>query len=554
MLKHLYIKNYVIIDELSIDFTNGMSVFTGETGAGKSIIIDAIGLLCGDRLTTNIVANTAEKALIEGVFVFESKTVLDSLQEAGFDLNDEYVLSREVTKDGKSIMRLNYRTITQGFARDILSGVIDIHNQHETQYLLNPKTHRQLLDNFINDHVLLNEVKNSYRQYRKLYDDLQQRLKADYNEDEVEYLTFQKNEIENANLYDGEYEELTSKQKQIMSFEKLNSNLGEAIDNILNNEGAMDKLFLATKYLNELSDEQQLVTWNDALKDKYYEIEEIVNNIQAFKDALYYDEAELDKLQERLFFISKIKRKYGESYNDIQVKYQSICEKLDQIDNRQAYIESAQKDVNIALASYQVLANKLTALRKTKAIELIKLIRQQLFDLQLPNTKFEIEFIEQNPSLYGNEEIEFMISTNIGQPLGPLSKVASGGELSRIMLGLKTIFNSLQGISTIIFDEIDSGVSGSIATAIGQKMHDLSKTAQVFAVTHLGQVAACGDQHYFVYKTSTKTHTTSKIDQLDYQGRIKELAMIASGKHTESSLSAAKELLDTNQELVKKAA
>ena len=554
MLKHLYIKNYVIIDELSIDFTNGMSVFTGETGAGKSIIIDAIGLLCGDRLTTNIVANTAEKALIEGVFVFESKTVLDSLQEAGFDLNDEYVLSREVTKDGKSIMRLNYRTITQGFARDILSGVIDIHNQHETQYLLNPKTHRQLLDNFINDHVLLNEVKNSYRQYRKLYDDLQQRLKADYNEDEVEYLTFQKNEIENANLYDGEYEELTSKQKQIMSFEKLNTNLGEAIDNILNNEGAMDKLFLATKYLNELSDEQQLVTWNDALKDKYYEIEEIVNNIQAFKDALYYDEAELDKLQERLFFISKIKRKYGESYNDIQVKYQSICEKLDQIDNRQAYIESAQKDVNIALASYQVLANKLTALRKTKAIELIKLIRQQLFDLQLPNTKFEIEFIEQNPSLYGNEEIEFMISTNIGQPLGPLSKVASGGELSRIMLGLKTIFNSLQGISTIIFDEIDSGVSGSIATAIGQKMHDLSKTAQVFAVTHLGQVAACGDQHYFVYKTSTKTHTTSKIDQLDYQGRIKELAMIASGKHTESSLSAAKELLDTNQELVKKAA
>ena len=552
MLKHLYIKNYVIIDELSIDFTNGMSVFTGETGAGKSIIIDAIGLLCGDRLTTNIVANDADKALIEGVFIFESKIVLDSLVEAGFDLSDEYIMSREVAKDGKSIMRLNYRTITQGFARDLLSGVIDIHNQHETQYLLNPKTHRQLLDNFINDHDLLNEVKSSYRQYRKLYDDLQQRLKTDYNEDEVEYLAFQKNEIENANLYDGEYEELTLKQKQIMSFEKLNTNLSGAIDNILNNDGAMDKLFLATKYLNELSDEQQLVTWNDSLKDKYYEIEEIVNNIQAFKDTLYYDEVELDKLQERLFFISKIKRKYGESYSDIQSKYQNICEKLDQINNRQAYIENAQKDVSSALAKYHVIANKLTALRKTKAVELIKLIRQQLFDLQLPNTKFEIDFVTQNPSLSGNEEIEFMISTNIGQPLGPLSKVASGGELSRIMLGLKTIFNSLQGISTIIFDEIDSGVSGSIATAIGQKMHDLSRTAQVFAVTHLGQVAACADQHYFVYKTSTKTHTTSKIDRLDYQGRIQELAMIASGKHTESSLSAAKELLDTNQELVKK--
>lgn len=552
MLKHLYIKNYVIIDELSIDFTNGMSVFTGETGAGKSIIIDAIGLLCGDRLTTNIVANETEKALIEGVFVFESKIVFDLLSDAGFELSDEYIISREVTKDGKSVMRLNYRTITQGFARDLLNSVIDIHNQHETQYLLNAKTHRQLLDNFINDHELINDVKNSYRQYRKLFDDLQQRLKTDYNEDEVEYLTFQKKEIENANLYDGEYEELTNKQKQIMSFEKLNTNLTEAIDNILDNDGAMDKLFSASKYLNELSDDQQIAMWNTSLKDKYYEIEEIVNNIQTFKDTLYYDEVELDKLQERLFFLGKIKRKYGDSYNDIQSKYHYICEKLDQIDNRQAYIEKAQKEVNIALVKYNEIAQKLTILRKTKSFELIKLIRQQLSDLQLPNTKFEISLLPQDPSLNGNEEIEFMISTNIGQPLGPLSKVASGGELSRIMLGLKTIFNSLQGISTIIFDEIDSGVSGSIATAIGQKMHYLSNNAQVFAVTHLGQVAACADQHYFVYKTSTKTHTTSSIDKLDYQGKINELAMIASGKHTEHSLTAAKELLDTNQELVKK--
>ncbi|MEA5026419.1 MAG: DNA repair protein RecN [Erysipelotrichaceae bacterium] len=550
MLKHLYIKDYVIIDEVDIDFSSGMSVFTGETGAGKSIIIDAIGLLCGSRLTNNIVSAKADKALIEGVFTLEKIAAQNILTEAGFELADEYIISREITRDGKSTMRLNYRTITQAFARDLLNNVVDIHNQHETQYLLNSKTHRQLLDNFISDHTLLNQVSERYRQYHKFAVDLKEKLQTDYNEDEIEYLTFQKNEIEKADLHDGEYDELINKQREIMSFEKLNNHLNSAIETIAKNEGVLEKLFLANKALNELADNQQVNNWNQILKDKYYEIEEVINAVQNYKDSLYYDEEELNKLQDRLFFLGKIKRKYGETYQEIQAKYQNICDKLDIINNRQEYIQKAQRQVDEALSKYREEADKLTELRRRSALELEKQIKLQLAELQLPNTQFEIIFETCDPSQHGSEDVEFMISTNIGQPLSPLSKIASGGELSRIMLGLKAIFSKLQGISTIIFDEIDSGVSGSIATAIGLKMHYLSHYAQVFAVTHLGQVAACADHHYFVSKKSTNTDTRSRLDLLDYNQRINELAMISSGKITDSSLKAAKELLDSNQAMV----
>ena len=551
MLKHLYIKDYVIIDELSIDFTSGMSVFTGETGAVKSIIIDAIDLLCGSRLTTNVVYPQAEKALIEGVFILDSEIEKEILTQAGFDLTDEYVLSREITKDAKSTMRLNYRVITQNFAKELLNNIIDIHNQHETQYLLNNKTHRNLLDRFINDQSLIDEVKSKYDHYHKLDMDLKSKLNADFNEDDIEFLTYQKNEIENANLVDGEFETLTQRQKQIVAFEKINNNLQQAINCINNQEGALEQLYIASKYLGELEEDEVLTTLNQRLKDNYYELEEISSQLDDYLHNLTYDENELNSIQDRLFLLGKLKRKYGDSYDLIQERYQTICDRLNMIANRQEYIDKATRDVAKALDIYHEYAIKLSELRREKALILSDMIKAQLNDLQLSNTKFDILFNHIAPSMYGNENVEFLISTNAGQPLGPLSKIASGGELSRIMLGLKTIFNDLQGIKTIIFDEIDAGVSGSIATAIGVKMHQLSTKAQVFAVTHLAQVAACSDQHYFVAKKSTTDKTTSTLTLLNNEERIKELAMIASGKISEASLLAAKELLENNQSAVR---
>ena len=551
MLKHLYIKDYVIIDEINIDFSHGMSAFTGETGAGKSIIIDAIDLLCGSRLTTNIVSNKADKAIIEGVFTFNNQHAKDILAEAGFEVKDEYIVSREITKDGKSTMRLDYRVITQGLARDILSNSVDIHNQHETQYLLNTKTHRLLLDRFISEPNLLTEVKNRYNHYHKLKTDLDNKLKSDLNEEDLEFLTYQKTEIEKANLYDGEYEELTTRQKQISAFEKTSKNLNEAVELISKSEGVLEKYYLANKLLSELNEDTKMIDLAQQFKDRYFEIEELSNQLEGYLDELFFDEDELNQIQERLFFINKLYRKYGDSYTKIIDKYQAICDRLEMINNRQEYLLKAQKEVNVALDSYLEVANKLSLIRKEKAKLLIDAVKEQLIDLQLPNTQFEISFYDQTPSAHGTEDIEFLISTNVGQPLNSLNKIASGGELSRIMLGLKTIFNNLQGIDTIIFDEIDSGVSGSIATAIGLKMHYLAKNAQVFAVTHLGQVAACADYHYFVAKVSNETTTTSTISLLEKTDRIKELALIATGKVTDTSLLAALELLEHNQGLIR---
>ncbi|MDD2592466.1 MAG: DNA repair protein RecN [Erysipelotrichaceae bacterium] len=551
MLKHLYIKDYVIINELNIDFDNGMSVFTGETGAGKSIIIDAIDLLCGSRLTHDVVSSKADKAIIEGVFTIENHQAISLLNDAGIELSDEYIISRHINKDGKSTMRLNYRIITQTLANEVLSHVIDIHNQHETQYLLNTKTHRQLLDRFINDQALMLEVKNKYIEYETLDNSLKKLLKNDLNQDDLEFLTFQKEEIEKANIYESEYDDLIVQQKKMAAFEKTSQNLNEICELLNRSEGVLEKYYLANKLLKELDEDQKLVNVHKQLTDRYFEVEELANQLDNYLNDLSFDEDQLNLIQERLYFINKMYRKYGDSYQKIQIKYQEICDRIDMINDRQSYIEKAQKLVDKAYTDYQDSAKRLTNLRRIKAVDLKKQVMEQLADLQLSNTEFDIAFNEQKPSSYGNETVEFMISTNKGQPLNSLNKIASGGELSRIMLGLKTIFNNLHGISTIIFDEIDSGVSGSIATAIGLKMHFLSKNAQVFAVTHLGQVAACADNHYYIAKESTENNTTSSIKLLDNDERIREMALIATGKITQASLLAAEELLNHNQSLIR---
>ncbi|MDD4643322.1 MAG: DNA repair protein RecN, partial [Erysipelotrichaceae bacterium] len=470
---------------------------------------------------------------------------------AGIELSDEYIISRHINKDGKSTMRLNYRIITQTLANEVLSHVIDIHNQHETQYLLNTKTHRQLLDRFINDQALMLEVKNKYIEYETLDNSLKKLLKNDLNQDDLEFLTFQKEEIEKANIYESEYDDLIVQQKKMAAFEKTSQNLNEICELLNRSEGVLEKYYLANKLLKELDEDQKLVNVHKQLTDRYFEVEELANQLDNYLNDLSFDEDQLNLIQERLYFINKMYRKYGDSYQKIQIKYQEICDRIDMINDRQSYIEKAQKLVDKAYTDYQDSAKRLTNLRRIKAVDLKKQVMEQLADLQLSNTEFDIAFNEQKPSSYGNETVEFMISTNKGQPLNSLNKIASGGELSRIMLGLKTIFNNLHGISTIIFDEIDSGVSGSIATAIGLKMHFLSKNAQVFAVTHLGQVAACADNHYYIAKESTENNTTSSIKLLDNDERIRELALIATGKITQASLLAAEELLNHNQSLIR---
>lgn len=546
MIRHLYIKDYVIIDELNIDFKEGFSVFTGETGAGKSIIIDAISLLCGERLSSNVVRSGAKKAVIEAVITIDHPIVKQLLEEAGFELEEENILSREISADLKSTMRFNYRTITQSFARELTENLIDIHNQHGTQYLLNPKNHLTLLDEYLNDSKTKNDVAEAYRTYYEKKRKLEETLNTDFNLEDRDYLFYQKQEIENLHMQKGELEELEEKEKKLLSFEKTSEALSAATSELSGNNGALEHLYLGKKELENVADPEIQETISK-INDYYFELEDLFERVNDYYHTLSYDENEFNAIQDRIFTIKKVVRKYGGSYKSMMERLAEIEEKLRLMEHREEYLKEAQADMEKAYQAYLSIARVLSSKRKDAALKLEKKIKKELGDLELSNTTFHVDIAERDGNKEGIDRVEFFISTNPGQPLNPLSQVASGGELSRIMLGLKTIFNSLFGIETIIFDEIDSGVSGKIATSIGLKMRKIAEKAQVLSITHLGQVAACAANHYFIYKEVKDDTTYSRIRELSYEERVEELANIATGTQSQAALQSARELLERLQ-------
>ncbi len=551
MLKSLYIKNYILIDELRLDFKSGFSVFTGETGAGKSILIDAIGLLMGDRFSSDLIRHGNDKAVLEAVFYSDNKMIHQLLLNYGIELDsDELIISRELTRDGRSVNRLNNRSIAINILKELSVFLIDIHSQNDTQYLLNNKYHLNLLDEYNPDSNLLSSVKTLFQEYDSIRKELNHKEKTEYNPDDLEFLEFQINEINQANLVEGEDVELESKQKMMMSFEKISTRLKNAIDLFDENDGVSIKFHDALKqlhYIDELDDVKRV---NEELNDLYYVLNDKIAELKHSFNSLSFDEDSLNAIQDRLFLINRLKKKYGKSISDIYAFRDQLVERVNMIENRQEVIDKLREHLNRAYDAFYKKAIQLSDYRKSQAKVLKMAIIKEIRDLYLDKAQFEIEFKESEPSSNGVDSVEFLISMNPGENLKPLIKVASGGELSRLMLGMKVIFNKLQKIETVIFDEIDSGVSGRVATAIGQKMSNLSKSAQVFSVTHLGQVAACSHSHYYVSKKQLKDITETNIVELDKQGRINELSMISSGTLNPASIKAAEELFEANQALI----
>ena len=551
MLKSLYIKNYILIDELRLDFKSGFSVFTGETGAGKSILIDAIGLLMGDRFSSDLIRHGNDKAVLEAVFYSDNKMIHQLLLNYGIELDsDELIISRELTRDGRSVNRLNNRSIAINILKELSVFLIDIHSQNDTQYLLNNKYHLNLLDEYNPDSNLLSSVKTLFQEYDSIRKELNHKEKTEYNPDDLEFLEFQINEINQANLVEGEDVELESKQKMMMSFEKISTRLKNAIDLFDENDGVSIKFHDALKqlhYIDELDDVKRV---NEELNDLYYVLNDKIAELKHSFNSLSFDEDSLNAIQDRLFLINRLKKKYGKSISDIYAFRDQLVERVNMIENRQEVIDKLREHLNRAYDAFYKKAIQLSDYRKSQAKVLKMAIIKEIRDLYLDKAQFEIEFKESEPSSNGVDSVEFLISMNPGENLKPLIKVASGGELSRLMLGMKVIFNKLQKIETVIFDEIDSGVSGRVATAIGQKMSNLSKSAQVFSVTHLGQVAACSHSHYYVSKKQLKDITETNIVELDKQGIINELSMISSGTLNPASIKAAEELFEANQALI----
>lgn len=540
MLTSIFVKNFILIDQVSLDFQPGLSAFTGETGAGKSLLMDAIGVLKGERANAGMVKTGCDKAMIEGVFTIEHPSLIQKLTEDGFDLEeDALIITREITKEGKSTTRINHRVASVSYVREIISQIVDIHSQHDTQYLLNARYHLGLLDNFVNELDLNAQVEKDYHAYKKVKDELEAALSSDYNEDDLEYLTFQLNEIDQAAIRQQELEALEDEQKRMLSFEKITSAVQLAITQM--EQTGNPAVYETFKALQGLQDEVPSRIAS-TLSDFYYQMEDMNSELHDYLDHLEYDEARFNEVSDRIFLIHKIYRKYGGDYDAVMEKRAELERKIDSILHRQDFILKHEAIVETAHKKFLASAAKLSKLRQKKAMELSTLVKQQLHDLQLEHARFEIAFEPTQGNATGIDKVEFMVAMNAGEGLRPLAHSASGGELSRLMLGLKTVFTSLMGIETVIFDEIDTGVSGKVALAIGKKMKELGKQTQVFCVTHLAPVAACASQHYIVEKHQANQQTRTSIALLDQEQRIKELANIASGSDSDHAIQSALEL------------
>jgi DNA repair protein RecN (Recombination protein N) len=544
MILNLSVENYIIINKVNLDFSQGFSCFTGETGAGKSLVIDAIGILLGDKLSVDMIRKGSSKLRIEATIdISNNDKIKQQLIDYGFD-NETLIISREVSSDNRSIARINGRSATVTMLKEIAAPLIDIHSQHDNQYLLNKKNHLELLDRYINSSLLV-KVNDSFKVYKQLSDELNDLRLRKYSQSELEYLLFQVNEIEDLKLEVGEIESLELRLAQISNFEKTATRLNNAIE-LLEGHSFKDSLWQATKELDMLAD-AEITKINEMFKNSFYDLEDAYHQLKSYRDALDYSDDELNQIQSRLFEIKKIQRKFGSTYEAINDELNRMKKLIDEINNSAEQIELLSSLSNQAYEQYLVVANEYSVLRKEGAKALESAIERHLNDLDLPHAKLICQFEQKNSSADGIDQVEFLISMNKNVDPKPLSKAASGGELSRIMLGMKIIFSNLYGNQCVIFDEIDTGVSGTTAFSIGKKMLMMANNLQVISITHLAQVAACARDHFFVSKTIIEEQTSTSVTILSKEQRIQQLALLGFGMVNSDSLNAAQLLLDQGQ-------
>ncbi len=547
MLNSLYIKDFILIDELNIDFKDDFSVFTGETGAGKSIFIDCIGCLIGNQLNVSMIRKNCEKTIIEGSFEVDNNLKI-KLKEAGYD-DEQFIVTREINTDGRSITRLNQRATTLSFIKECLTDYVDIHCQHDNQYLLNDKYHLTLLDQYCQFDEKLENLNNLYNKYNNLKKEYEKLTSTTFNEAQLEFIEYQLRELENLDITDIEEDvKIQNKLKAISELEKQQKTIDE-MKHLFTEDGILDKLYTFTKLAHNLSNFDDLQENIENIINTYYSIED---DYQTIVNKLDFDTSsadEIDFLNSRLFDLQRAKRKYNASLKQLLEIKEDLDNQIKAYNNKEAVLAELLKEQKQAYMKYYEYAVEISNIRKNKALQLTKEILQELKDLSLENAQFEVLLEQTNPTSKGIDSAKFMISMNRGMPLQPLNKVASGGELSRLMLGLKVIFSKIQGSKLIIFDEIDAGVSGYTALNIGVKMAKLAKEIQVFSVTHLPGVAACGKYHYLICKLETEDSTSSIVKQINDEKRIEQLAILSSSTVSKTSISAAKELLEKAQKL-----
>ncbi|NTQ66105.1 DNA repair protein RecN [Enterococcus faecium] len=554
MLQEISITNFAIIPELRLSFHEGMTALTGETGAGKSIIIDALGLLAGGRGSSDYIRQGAEKCILEGLFELPKQEGFSELMvELGIETDeDNLIVRRDMSLTGKNVCRVNGHIITLANLRKIGSYLVDIQGQNEHQELLQPESHLALLDRF--GDAAFQQKKKSYQQEYTSYRELEKRVrKVQQNEksyvQRIDMLHFQQEEIAAADLQVGKEEKLKEEREKLSNYQKIADGLAAGYGALTNNEqNSVDGVGLAVAELQgiaHLDVEYEAIYEN--IQSAYYLLQDAIGDMSRQIDLLELDENRLEEVTQRLELIRQLKRKYGESIESILAYYDEITEELASSDFSEGQLDKMKEELEQKELLLQQQAADLHEARKKIAKELEKSILHELKSLYMENTEFEVRFLkEENRQLNhdGFDQIEFYITTNPGEPLKPLVKVASGGELSRMLLALKTIFSSEQGVTSIIFDEVDTGVSGRVAQAIADKISQISKYSQVLCITHLPQVAAVADYQYYIVKAVIDGRTQTSVSELKTKEREEEIArMLAGSEITKLTLEHAKELL-----------
>lgn len=534
MLLELYIENFVLIDKLTIPFDKGFNVLTGETGAGKSILLGALDLILGGKFNKDSIKDSDKKAVIQGTFSVDelAETVL---HQHGVDSDEGLVmLSREMYASGRSILRINGRMVPKSIVSAFGNIIVDIHGQHEHQSLLRSASHIKMLDMYADQALgqLLADVHDSYKRIAAIKSELDKiDLSPEQVQRELELVRYQLDEIQKAALEDGEDDAVEARLSYLKNFEQIHTVMNGAHEAISDERGIYSELSRLLRSLTSVEQyDEQIKTLREELETVYYSVENLNSEIREYAEGVEYSPEVLQEVEERFNAINDLKRKYGQSITEILEYADNLESRLSELTNHSDHVEKLKSALAQEENSFDALAKKLTEKRTEAAKTFDKSIMKELFELNMKDARFNTSITpSQERRMDGMDSVEFLISTNLGQELRPLRKVVSGGELSRIMLSIKLILGKLDEMPTLVFDEVDTGISGITASIVGEKLQKIADTHQVLCVTHLPQIAVMADQHLFIEKHTEAQNTVSSVKPLDYDSRILEIGRLIGG-------------------------
>lgn len=562
MLERLSIKNIALIREQTINFKSGFNVLTGETGAGKSLIIDSLSLLLGEKADKSLISHGETFATVEAVFSSLSDNVLNLLEEFGLEREDTLIISRKISIDGKNECRVNGTSFTLSMLKKLSAPLMDLHGQFEHQNLLKVSNHIGILDSYGASKIseLLQNYQICYARYEENQNELRKLVTNDKERERlIDLYSYQVEEIDNAGFYDGEEEELKDFRNQVLHSEKIMDSLSNVVSlgkgDGYDYAGVAESIKKMQTMLSMISEySKEIAPQLERIESLKIEFEDVVDTLEEIKDNMYFDERKAKQNEERLDLLSSFKKKYGSTISEIieyRDKTQAELEKLINSENRVNELKKEQQKLEAELI---MTAEKLSKARKDSALKMEKEVTSELRSLGMKSARFVIDIQPlslENRNKDGFDKVEFMFSANLGEEVKPLKAVASGGEMSRFMLAVKNITAKIEGISTLIFDEIDTGVSGMMALVLGEKLCMVSKFAQVICVTHLAQVASFGKTQFLIEKSETQGKTITSVKELDKAERVKEIARLVSGVVSEKALQSAEELLKNAEEFEK---